>query len=551
MQFVTNGPNIPDHLLQSHEDGHVVFFCGAGISYPAGLPNFKGLVDEIYRSLGTSLNELESDSYSKQQYDTTIDLLEHRWAGGRVAVRSTLPKILEPYLRKRGATAMHHALLTLGTDRDGVLRVVTTNFDRVFEKTGKLKRKTFKSYCAPLIPIPKKSRWDGLVYLHGKLESNSSESDLNKLVLSSGDFGLAYLTERWASRFVTELFRNFVVCFVGYSINDPVLRYMMDALAADRMLGERTPQAYAFGDYKTGQEPARRKDWEAKGVIPILYEVPAQDSRDHSALHNTLSAWANIYRDGVTGKEKVVVEHAVTHPSESTQQDNFVGRMIWAISHRSGLPAKQFSNLNPVPPLDWLESFSENRYSEIDLGIFDIEPDPKQKSDLSFSLVHRPASYIDSPWMALMYPSTPESNWDKVMYEIAFWLTRHLNDPKLIQWVIKNGGRVSEKWRSLIDRRLQELTSLEVQGDLEKLEEISRNSPQAIPDKATKLLWELILSNKVKQNLPNRELFDWISRFKQEGLTTTLRIELRELLSPVVKLSEPFNYESLDESDEE
>jgi hypothetical protein len=28
-------------------------------------------------------------------------------------------------------------------------------------------------------------------------------------------------------------------------INDPVLRYMMDALAADRMLGEVTPQAYA------------------------------------------------------------------------------------------------------------------------------------------------------------------------------------------------------------------------------------------------------------------------------------------------------------------
>jgi hypothetical protein len=27
-----------------------------------------------------------------------------------------------------------------------------------------------------------------------------------------------------------------LVCFVGYSINDPVLRYMMDALAADRML---------------------------------------------------------------------------------------------------------------------------------------------------------------------------------------------------------------------------------------------------------------------------------------------------------------------------
>jgi hypothetical protein len=42
----------------------------------------------------------------------------------------------------------------------------------------------------------------------------------------SDNSGLAYLTERWAARLVGELFRNFTVCFVGYSINDPVLRYM-------------------------------------------------------------------------------------------------------------------------------------------------------------------------------------------------------------------------------------------------------------------------------------------------------------------------------------
>jgi hypothetical protein len=35
VQFVTNGPDIPDALLQAHEEGRVVFFCGAGISYPA------------------------------------------------------------------------------------------------------------------------------------------------------------------------------------------------------------------------------------------------------------------------------------------------------------------------------------------------------------------------------------------------------------------------------------------------------------------------------------------------------------------------------------
>lgn len=76
MQFITNGPDIPNALLQAHEDGRVVFFCGAGISYPAGLPGFKGLVDAIYRLLGTVPDAIEQDAYSRGQFDAALDLLE-------------------------------------------------------------------------------------------------------------------------------------------------------------------------------------------------------------------------------------------------------------------------------------------------------------------------------------------------------------------------------------------------------------------------------------------------------------------------------------------
>ena len=60
MQFVTNGPDIPDALLQVHEEGRVVFFCGAGVSYPAGLPSFKGLVEAIYQLNGTATGKLSA-----------------------------------------------------------------------------------------------------------------------------------------------------------------------------------------------------------------------------------------------------------------------------------------------------------------------------------------------------------------------------------------------------------------------------------------------------------------------------------------------------------
>ncbi|RKE25904.1 hypothetical protein B0G76_7476 [Paraburkholderia sp. BL23I1N1] len=81
MQFVANGPDIPDELLQAHEEGSVVFFCGAGISYPAGLPGFGGLVQKIYSRTGTVPTAIEKESLDRGQFDGTLDLLERRLPG--------------------------------------------------------------------------------------------------------------------------------------------------------------------------------------------------------------------------------------------------------------------------------------------------------------------------------------------------------------------------------------------------------------------------------------------------------------------------------------
>ncbi len=210
MQFVTDGPDIPDALLQAHEEGRVVFFCGAGISYPAGLPGFKGLVEQIYKLNGTSLNDIERDAFERGQFDATLDLLERRLPGQRLAVRSKLAQALKPKLRRKGATDTQAALLRLARNREGALRLVTTNFDRIFHVAAKRTSQAFQAHAAPMLPIPKNSRWNGLVYLHGLLSEKADDTALNRLVLTSGDFGLAYLTERWAARFVSELFRNYV-----------------------------------------------------------------------------------------------------------------------------------------------------------------------------------------------------------------------------------------------------------------------------------------------------------------------------------------------------
>ena len=181
-----------------------------------------------------------------------------------------------------------------------------------------------------MLPIPKNSRWNGLVYLHGLLPNKPDDTALNRLVVTSGDFGLAYLTERWAARFVSELFRNYVVCFIGYSINDPVLRYMMDALAADRMLGEVTPQAWALGDCAPGQEDRKTIEWEAKGAADYvtvvdrgLTDTSAQDA--YVAGDNTAFGKipAEYIAKALNGKGNVVAMRGIATTLDNERMDAF------------------------------------------------------------------------------------------------------------------------------------------------------------------------------------------------------------------------------------
>lgn len=536
--FIAKGPDIPESLLEAHEEGNIVFFCGAGISYPAGLPGFKGLVDKIYEKLGTKLTPTEQQIYDNDQFDTTLNLLEHRQPGQRIAVRKELATVLTPSKIEDDFTITHKALIQLATNRKGKVRLVTTNFDRLFQHVIAKNNLDIPSYSAPLLPIPKKSRWDGIVYLHGLLPDSFDKTELNRLVFTSGDFGLAYLTERWASRFVTELFRNYIVCFVGYRINDSVLRYMMDALAADELLGETRPEAFAFASYHNGEREKTKIEWETKGVIPLLYEVPA-GTEDHSALHRTLKEWADTYHDGVRGKEMIISQYASTLPLASSRTDYAVDLVRWALT--DSLAAKHFANLNPVPPLKWLGPLSEEKFEHRDLSRFGVTANSVEDKDLRFSIFHRPAPYTHSSWMCIVDNGAQYCTRDDVIFHLSRWLTRHLGDPNLIIWLASQGDRLHERFVHQICNRLDELDRLAAGGEQDEINRIIADAPNAIPGPQMRTLWRLFMTGRIKSHSDHTNLYNCVKRIKIDGLTPSLRMELRENLVPQVVLGTPFH----------
>ncbi len=482
VQWVTDGPELPVEVLESLEDGNLVLFCGAGISVRAGLPTFRRLVKSVYDSFPDTSPEIEELIF-KSQYDRAFYALETLF--GRHIVVRKVRELLQ--LAPDADLSTHRALLKLATGKDGKLRLITTNFDLAFEPEGS----AIPTHRAPSLPIAKRERWNSLVYLHGRL--NASDPDSENLVLSSADFGLAYLTERWASRFITELFRRFTVLFIGYSADDPVMRYMLDAFAADRAISEPVATAFAFA----GAEPEEFKkvaaEWNSKQVQPILYKV---EGRNHDRLHSTIQHWANRHSLRLQGKAAVILEHAHTPAIELARQ-----QVCWALRDETGHAAKIFANLDPPAPFEWLE--------------------PIEKAGL-LSLGHD-AFLRETGFVRVLCSSSPPS--DRRLHVISAylidWLTKHLNDRRFVDWTIEHGTYLHEDLRIRIRCRLaQEVLATVLPRGLYRF-------------------WEIVSSEEYASSLRSLGThfsFDLQRRLHDGEWNSILRHEIVAALTPLLRL---------------
>jgi hypothetical protein len=64
-------------------------------------------------------------------------------------------------------------------------------------------------------------------------------------------------------------------------------------------------------------------------------------------------------------------------------------------------------------------------------------------------------------------------------------------------------------------------------------------------------LWRVLLTGRVKSSSRDLDLYRWKDRLRREGLTASLRLELRELLSPKLILKKPFRWGTEGEASDE
>ena len=502
MQFIRGGPNVPQKLIEACEDGQVVFFCGAGISCNAGLPLFEELVEAIGDDLGWG--DTEQTHFDKEEYDICLNLMSKRV--DRQELRENIWKNLQPKPRRKYATSLHHALLSLSKDKEtGKTKLVTTNVDRIFEKYLKRSKKNPgpEALVSPRPPIPKKTYWDGIVYLHGLLPPVNYDNKyaIDNLIITSSDFGRAYLSERWAARFVTEMFKNFTVCFVGYSISDPVMRYIVDAMDADKSDGQDIKEQYIF----IKEDDA--KEWKDRGVMPIEYKL----SNKHHLLCETFTKWAEDAADGFLAKSDTIKEihkiKNIPNPGEYLKDNKEIGRVLWALNDLDVF--RQFVGLKPRPSWDWVKVLSSDGFSLDGFDLFDSKTFFKKLPHL------------------IIFKHDISEYQNQALRSYSYWISRYIDRPELALWLVQMGQEPSHV---LIDCITRQLELPERRSDEAPKGDSANNDPVIYP--VMRRFWKLYLTGQINLKINRSELrgMDVRKRIKASNLTHSIKLEIRDAL---------------------
>lgn len=288
MRFIPGTPDIPDDLIKDVADGHAVFLCGAGVSMRVGMPSFGELTDQIYSEIGEMPKHeaAEVEALKRGEYDRALQSLEKRTRLPKMPsrVRAATTKLLTP--RPGLLVPDHLNLLRLSRDADGRIRLLTTNFDPLFECAAHADGQTVPSHAGKAIPRPGTPEDHGILHMHGRVVYGPRNIPASDLILTSADFGDAYLRDGWASQYIEDRMRQTTLVLVGYAAEDTAMRLLLETLDADRERFRDLKKIYAI----ERQTPVSASIWNAKGIVPIEFS-------DYDQVYATIAEWATYAID--------------------------------------------------------------------------------------------------------------------------------------------------------------------------------------------------------------------------------------------------------------
>ena len=281
---------LPTDLVESHEQGRLVLFVGAGVSLPAPscIPLLDGLAYRVADQLGLS-GTVDGSSAPEEMFEE-LD-------GQGLGVHAVVHRIVG---ESQAPNDVHRAVAEIA--RAGpAIRIVTTNYDR---HLAACLPESVRVFEAP--DLPGDEDFEGVVHLHGWVEQEP-----NRLIVTKSDFAEAYMQPLSPTlAFLHRLFASKTVLFVGYSADDTLMQYVLRA-------------ARGRTDLFTIQERPVASKWEELDIDAVAYE-------SHDLLPTVLGKWARRVS------------------AIPTQHDEWVSRVVASCASLDELSARDESYLSDV-----------------------------------------------------------------------------------------------------------------------------------------------------------------------------------------------------------
>jgi hypothetical protein len=542
LRFISEGPELPDDLLVARDEGKVIFFCGSGVSRAkADLPDFFGLAQGVLDKLRALP---DSAPHQLMQIAATVQANKIAGVGSIVAadrVFGLLERDFAPadIYRAVGAvlkpaagidTSAHRILLDLSRTANRKVQLVTTNFDLLFEEAAP----RLRMWAPDDLPDLQRGTFDGIVHLHGMLDSRYEKSVGGNLVLSSAEFGRAYLSEGWATRFIRDVTEKYSVVFVGYTADDPPVQYLLEALNRDR--GRKRQPMYAF---QPGLQSETAAHWAHKGVTAIPYD----DQSAHALLWQTLSAWAERARDPEAWRTGVL-RRARKGPEALAPYER--GQVMHLAMTPDGVKAivtaKRLLRANWLLVFDPAERYETpgRRTFTVEAAAIDsfrdycLDSDPPPKPDESGTLF-RERKVPDGVLNALVANEfdAPSTEGATVYGEKAVSL---IGLPPRLRalagWIANVADQSLAVWWALSKPMLHPQL-------LQSVDARFKHSRTELPDSA-RAIWRYIVDSRLPRfRSPFHSIYDLKDRATKEGWTPANRRYLIELLRPALEVSRP------------
>ncbi|HOU96514.1 MAG TPA: TIR domain-containing protein [Bacteroidales bacterium] len=275
------------NLKDAYNNGNLTLFCGAGISYDAGIPTWNTLLKSL-------LKAVYSDNHDVPDLDTRLANLFQK----RINVS---PLILAQYLKtllgKKFTSTVRDTLYKDCNDKSKIVdsiselsrqkrnrkplkAIITFNFDDLIEEKLTKEKIDFKTiftegerYKEEEIPI---------YHPHGFLPRSKNLTSKNDVVFSEDAYHSQFIDPfSWSNLVQLNHLNNSTCLFIGISLTDPNMRRLLDVSIRKNGKGEKNhyiiKKRYTIEELYPESEIVKLKD---KKVIPVIESIEEQDANN-------------------------------------------------------------------------------------------------------------------------------------------------------------------------------------------------------------------------------------------------------------------------------